>query len=143
MALYWFQSSWFRCIIIESGIFLWWVSKRELHVSKERGISRRRDEKRKEGGWYTFPHDSHIIALSNCTILDKVYFFFAKEMLTSAKLRRPWYWKVYFLKLHMSAYLCTKFNVSSIILMSFRQDVNLTKLQNKPLQSPPWLGLKD
>ena len=43
-----FQSPWFQCIIIESGIFPWWVSRRGeeggLHVSKEGG-----DEKRKEG----------------------------------------------------------------------------------------------
>ena len=42
-------------------------------------------------------------------------------MLTSAKLRRFWYYKVYFLKVHMSVYLCAKFQVSSIPLTSFRQ----------------------
>ena len=26
---------------------------------------------------------------------------FCKKMMTSAKLRKPWYWKVYFLKLHI------------------------------------------
>ena len=46
---YCFQSHWFQCIIIESGIFLWWVSRGGLHVSQERGISRREDEKRKRG----------------------------------------------------------------------------------------------
>ena len=42
------QSAWFWCIIIESGIFLWWVSRGGgLHVSEDRRISRREDEKRK------------------------------------------------------------------------------------------------
>ena len=40
-------------------------------------------------------------------------------MLTSAKLRGPWYLKVYFLKLHIE-YLHAKFQVSSIILTIFR-----------------------
>ena len=34
----------------------------------------------------------------------KVQFF--KKLLTSAKLRRPWYWKVYFLKLHVCVLTC-------------------------------------
>ena len=46
---------------------------------------------------------------------------FCKKMLTSAKLSGPWYQKVYFLKLHMCVYLRTKFEVSSIILTSFKQ----------------------
>ena len=50
-----FQSPWFQCIVIESSIFPWWVSREGgggggMHVSKERG-----DEKRKVG-WNTFPH---------------------------------------------------------------------------------------
>ena len=40
---------------------------------------------------------------------------------TSAKLRNSWYWKVYFLKLHVSVSLRIKFQVSSIYLTSFRQ----------------------
>ena len=65
-------------------------------------------------------------------------------MLTSAKLRGPWYHKVYFLKLHMCVYLRTKFQVSSIILRSFRQGVILPPLpaQYELLKSPPRLGLK-
>ena len=53
--------------------------------------------------------------------------FLQKKMLTSAKLRKPRYWKVYFLKLHMCANLGTKFQVqvSSMILTSFRQEVIL------------------
>ena len=47
-------------------------------------------------------------------------------MLTSAKLRGPWYEKVYFLKLHMSVYLRAKFQVSSITLTSFRKGDNFT-----------------
>ena len=42
-------------------------------------------------------------------------------MLTPAKLRGPWYLKVYFLKLKMDVYLRAKFEVSSIIITSFRQ----------------------
>ena len=40
MTLYRFQSPWFHCIIIESSIFLWWVSRAGLHVSKERGMKK-------------------------------------------------------------------------------------------------------
>ena len=49
-----------------------------------------------------------------------------KKMLTSAKWRRSWYYKVYFLKLNMFVYLRTKFQFSSIILTSFRQGGNFT-----------------
>ena len=45
---------------------------------------------------------------------------FLPKILTSAKLREPWCWNVYFLKLRICLYLCTKFQVSSIILTSFR-----------------------
>ena len=45
-------------------------------------------------------------------------------MLTSAKLRGPWYQKLYFLKLHMNVYLRAKFQVSIISLRSFRQGGN-------------------
>ena len=44
-----------------------------------------------------------------------------------------WYQKVYFLKLHMCVYLHTKYQVSGIILMSFRQGVILPP----PLISKP------
>ena len=49
-----------------------------------------------------------------------------------------------FLKLHMCVYLRTKFQVSSIILRSFRQGVILPPLpaQYELLRSPPRLGLK-
>ena len=46
---------------------------------------------------------------------------FCKEMLTSTKLRRSWYQNIYFLKLNMCVYLPTKFQVSSMILTSFKQ----------------------
>ena len=59
--------------------------------------------------------------------------FLLKKILASAKLRGPWYWKVYFLKLHMCVNLLTKFQVSSIILTSFRWRSNFT---------PPPLHLK-
>ena len=41
---------------------------------------------------------------------------FLQKMLTSAKIKGPRHQKVYLLKLHMSVYLCAKFEVSSIIL---------------------------
>ena len=49
-------------------------------------------------------HSFHNIALSNITFLPKNIDFLKKQtkkMLTSVKLRVPWYQKVYFLKLHM------------------------------------------
>ena len=46
---------------------------------------------------------------------------FWEKMLTSAKLRRSWYQKVYFLKLNMLMYLHTEFQVSSIIVTSLKQ----------------------
>ena len=53
-----------------------------------------------------------------------------KKMRTSAKNAdinkiKSWYYNVYFLKLHICVYLRTKFQVSSIILTSFRQGVIL------------------
>ena len=47
-------------------------------------------------------------------------------MLTSAKLRVVSYYKVYFLKLRMGVHLRANFQVSSIILTSFRQGGNFT-----------------
>ena len=67
-------------------------------------------------------------------------------MLTSAKLSGPWYWNVYFLKLHKCVYLYTKFQVSRTLVTSFRQGLTLPspfpQPQNEPLKSPPRLGLK-
>ena len=72
----------------------------------------------------------------------KKSFFFCKKMLTSAKMRWPSYQKVYFLELHMSAYLRAKFEVSSIIIKGFRQGgFYPSPLPNEPLKSPPRLGL--
>ena len=76
---------------------------------------------------------------------------FCKKMLTSAKLREPWYSKVYFLQLHVCVltYQISSY-VSGIILTSFRQGVILPPprpppflAQNEPLKSPPRLGLKE
>ena len=69
---------------------------------------------------------------------------FCKNVLTSAKLREPRHYKVYFIKLHMGVYLRAKFEVSSIILISFRQVGNFTPPplpQNEPLKSAPRSGL--
>ena len=46
-----FQSPWFRCIIIESDIFPWWMSKGRLGCMflKKEGM-------KKMGGWYTLLH---------------------------------------------------------------------------------------
>ena len=49
-----FRTPWFRCIIIESGIIPWWVSRGaggSCMFLKKRG-----DEKGKGVGRYTFPH---------------------------------------------------------------------------------------
>ena len=62
-------------------------------------------------------------------------------MLILGKFRQSWYYKLYFLKLHMRVYLRTKFQVSSITLTSFR-GVNSPPPQNGPLKSAPILGFK-
>ena len=66
-------------------------------------------------------------------------------MLTSAKVREPWYQKLYFLKLYMDLYLRAKFQVCRISLTGFRQGVILhpppPPPQNKPLKSPRRLML--
>ena len=69
-------------------------------------------------------------------------------MLTSAKMRGPRHYKVYFLKLHMGVYLHAKFEVSSIVLTSFRQGGGVIlppfpPPQNELLKSPPRLGLRN
>ena len=66
-------------------------------------------------------------------------------MLTLSKLRGPGYFiKVYFLILHMCIYGCINFQVSSIILTSFRQEIGGERggvgkrtPQNEPPQSEP------
>ena len=54
---------------------------------------------------------------------QKMQFFFAKKKKKAEIiiLRCSWYYKVYFLKLHMCVFLYTKFQVSCIILTSFIQ----------------------
>ena len=59
---------------------------------------------------------------------QKYYFgqkalIFLQKIVTSAKLREPWYLKVYFRKLKICVYLHAKFEISSIILTRFRQGV--------------------
>ena len=52
----------------------------------------------------------------------KMLIFCYKDMLTSTKLRGSWYYKIYFLKLHMcvcTSHQISSFQVSSIILTSF------------------------
>ena len=73
----------------------------------------------------------------------------AEILQKNEKLREPWYQKVSFLKLHfLFVYLYTKFEVSSVILTSFRQGVTVPTPtpprrhpapQNGPLKSPPRL----
>ena len=48
-----------------------------------------------------FSHSCHNIALSKGIIFAKKLIFCKKRILTSAKLRGPWYYKAYFLKLHV------------------------------------------
>ena len=58
------------------------------------------------------------------TLLLLVKVLFLPKVLTSTKLRGTWYWKVYFLQLHRCrTNLRTKFQLSSVILTSFRQMV--------------------
>ena len=67
-------------------------------------------------------------------------------MLTSAKMRGPRHYKVYFLKLHMGVYLHAKFEVSSIVLTSFRQGGgNFTPLpptSKRTPKKPTQIGVK-
>ena len=60
-----------------------------------------------------------------------------QKMLTSAKLRRLWHQKVYFLKLQMGVYLHATYHVSSIILTSFRLGVILPPATSKPTPKKP------
>ena len=66
-------------------------------------------------------HSFHTMALSKDTSFVKKLLIFAKQMLKSEKLRQSWSQKLCFLKLHMGVYLSTRFQVSKIILTSFRQ----------------------
>ena len=76
------------------------------------------------------------------TISTRIKVLLLKKMLTSAKLRGPWYWNLYFLKPHICVYLHTKVEVSSVILTSFRLGANfISPPQNRPLESPPRSGL--
>ena len=68
-------------------------------------------------------HSSHTIALSKGTIFVKNIDFLKKSWHQHHKLRVCWYWKLYFLKLHMWLCLHTKFQVSEISLNSFRWGV--------------------
>ena len=63
-------------------------------------------------------------------------------MLTSAKLRGPWYQKTYFLKLHMCVNLHTKFQVSNIILTSFRQGGFYPHISKQAPKKAPLMILK-
>ena len=72
---------------------------------------------------------------------------FTKIILTSAKLRKSWYQKIYFLKFHICVYLCVKLKVSNIILTSSREDPCIftpspPPPQNERLKSPLSLGLR-
>ena len=63
-------------------------------------------------------HTSHTIAVSKGLFMPKKMLIFLQKMLTSVKLRRPWYEQVCFLKLHLCVYLCTKFQVYRIVSTS-------------------------
>ena len=69
-------------------------------------------------------------------------YYFCQKMLTSPKLKRSFSRKVYFLKPNTCLYIRPKFQVSSQILISFRQGfLTQPPPQNEPLKSPPRLGL--
>ena len=95
-------------------------------------------------------HSSHTIALSKGTIFVKKFWFFAKKMLKSAKLRGPWYWKVY---LFETTYVCElTYQISNLYdnsKTSFKQKGKVILPppppqllpQNESLKSPPRLEL--
>ena len=68
---------------------------------------------------------------------------FCKKKLTLGKWRGPSYQKAYFLKLKTDLYLRAKFEVSSVILWSFRQGVIHPRLppSKEPLKSSLGLNL--
>ena len=68
---------------------------------------------------------------------------FCKKKLTLGKWRGPSYQKAYFLKLNTDLYLRAKFEVSSVILWSFRQGLIHPRLppSKEPLKSPLGLNL--
>ena len=69
--------------------------------------------------------------------------FLQKKNAGISRIKRTLALKVYFVKLHMCVSLRTKFQASTIILISFRHGgVILPPPQNEPLKSPPRLGLK-
>ena len=96
-----------------------------------------------------FSHfEQRLYFLSKGYIFVKKCWFFAK-IADISKLKRALYWKVCFRKLHMCVYVRTKFQVSSIILTSFREGEfyhppppHPPPPQNGPLRSPSGLGLK-
>ena len=57
--------------------------------------------------------------------MAKKRWFFGKELLTSEKLRGPWYEIVCFLKLHIYVYLHATFEVSSVILTKFSKQTQI------------------
>ena len=84
-------------------------------------------------------HSSHTIALSKGTILAKKHWFFAKKMLTSAKLKRPTrfiFWT------YMCVITCHRL-ISSIILKNFIPGEGILSPlpHNENIKSPLRLGL--
>ena len=73
------------------------------------------------------PHSSHTTAWSKGTIFAKNANFLQK-IAGISKIRGPWYGNIYFLNLHICMYLRAKFQISSIILTSFRQGIILPPL---------------
>ena len=68
-----------------------------------------------------------------------------KEMLTSPKLKVSWYKNIYFLKVNMCVYVHAKFEVSSIILTSFRyreREDNFTPPTSKSTKKPIQIRVK-
>ena len=57
--------------------------------------------------------NTNLTLLLRVKLLFLLNAIFLQKMLTSAKLRGPWYWKVYFLELNMCVYLRTKFRHES------------------------------
>ena len=70
--------------------------------------------------WKQNYHKSQIsITALTLFLWVKVLSWQKKMLIFCKRLRESWYWQVHFRKLHMCVYLRTKFEVSSILLMSF------------------------
>ena len=78
---------------------------------------------------------SRAIAVSKGAVFAKNMLIFVK-IITSVKLRRSWYYKLYFLQLNKCVCLHTRFQISSVILTSFRQVISFPSFPPTNQQTP-------